>query len=140
MAKEKKDYLKLFDDVLNDIAKNGLPLHKALVGRMNNKKFYELVDGDEKNRENYARACEERATKIFEEIIAISEHTEEDHTPFTGGNVIQRDRLRIDARKWVLSKMNPKKYGEKLDVTTDNKPINTPTLNITLDGKDIDLS
>mgnify|MGYP000426269079 FL=1 len=27
---------------------------------------------------------------------------------------VQRNRLRVDARKWLLSKMVPKKYGDKL--------------------------
>jgi len=35
----------------------------------------------------------------------------------TNGEV-QRDRLRVDTRKWYLSKIMPKKYGDKLDVTT----------------------
>ena len=29
---------------------------------------------------------------------------------------IQRARLRVDTRKWMLSKMLPKLYGDKLDV------------------------
>ncbi len=29
---------------------------------------------------------------------------------------VQRDRLRIDARKWLLSKLAPRKYGDRLDV------------------------
>ncbi len=32
---------------------------------------------------------------------------------------IQRSRLRVDARKWLMSKMAPKKYGEKLQHTGD---------------------
>lgn len=64
----------------------------------------------------YARAKEEQADLLAEEIISISEHTKEDHTPFTGGNVVRRDQLRIDARKWVAAKLKPRKYGDKLDV------------------------
>ncbi len=32
------------------------------------------------------------------------------------GEHIQRSRLRIDARKWMASKLAPKKYGEKLEL------------------------
>jgi len=32
------------------------------------------------------------------------------------GEHIQRSRLRIDSRKWVLSKLVPKKYGDKVDI------------------------
>ena len=36
---------------------------------------------------------------------------------------INRSRLRVDTRKWIIARMNPKKYGEKLDVTTGGKEI-----------------
>lgn len=36
---------------------------------------------------------------------------------------LQRSRLRVDTRKWLMSKMKPKKYWEKLDMTSDGKQI-----------------
>lgn len=62
----------------------------------------------------YTRAKEEQADLMVEDMLDISEHTDEDHTPFTGSNVVQRDRLRIETRKWIASKLKPKKYGEKV--------------------------
>ena len=38
-------------------------------------------------------------------------------------NIITRDRMRLDARKWLTSKIAPKLYGEKLDVTSDGKAV-----------------
>ncbi|MBT8043576.1 MAG: hypothetical protein KJO79_01395 [Verrucomicrobiae bacterium] len=32
---------------------------------------------------------------------------------------IQRSRLRVDTRKWMTSKMKPKKYGDKLELDAD---------------------
>jgi hypothetical protein len=32
------------------------------------------------------------------------------------GEAIARSRLRVDTRKWIASKLKPKKYGEKLDI------------------------
>ena len=29
---------------------------------------------------------------------------------------ISRSRLRVEARKWLMGKMKPKKYGDKIDV------------------------
>lgn len=43
-------------------------------------------------------------------------------------DVIQRAKLRIDTRLKLLAKWNPKKYGDKLDVTSDGKAL--PTVNI----------
>ncbi len=36
-------------------------------------------------------------------------------------NLIQRDRLRVDTLKWMTSKIAPRLYGERLDVTTGGK-------------------
>jgi hypothetical protein len=68
---------------------------------------------DEIKAKRYARACEIRADVIFEDIIDIADHTAEDHTPFTGANVVQRDKLKIDARKWIVAKLHPKKYADR---------------------------
>ena len=43
------------------------------------------------------------------------------HTPPKTGksadqDVVQRSRLRVDSRKWLLSKILPKQFGEKIDV------------------------
>ncbi len=40
--------------------------------------------------------------------------------------VLQRSKLRVDTRKFLMAKMKPKKYGEKLDVTSDGKVLPTP--------------
>jgi hypothetical protein len=42
---------------------------------------------------------------------------------------INRSRLRVDTRKWYLSKLAPKRYGEKVDVNVggqqDGAPLTT---------------
>jgi len=53
---------------------------------------------------NYETAMANRAHAIFEEMLDIADNP-------TGDT--KRDRLRIDTRKWALSRMNPKKYGDK---------------------------
>jgi hypothetical protein len=35
------------------------------------------------------------------------------------GDMVERSRLQIDSRKWLLSKLAPKKYGERLDVNAN---------------------
>ena len=60
--------------------------------------------------EMYARAREERADLVADEIVTIAD-TE------TDPNVA---RVRIDARKWWASRVNPKKYGDKLQTENTN--------------------
>ncbi len=68
---------------------------------------YSWIHEDKDFAEQYARATELRAENMFDEITEIADNTKGE---------ANRDRLRVDARKWVLSKMQPKKYGEKLDI------------------------
>ena len=44
------------------------------------------------------------------------------------GNV-QRARLRVDSRKWVLARLEPRKYGDKLDVASGGEKL-APALTI----------
>ncbi len=54
--------------------------------------------------DQYAKACEARTQYLADELLDIAD---------ADGDV-QRDRLRVDTRKWVLSKLVPKKYGNKV--------------------------
>ncbi|TPJ76872.1 hypothetical protein FJ422_29635 [Mesorhizobium sp. B2-6-3] len=76
--------------------------------------------------EQYTRAREAQAEAMAEDILAIaddgtSDYTKKANADGTTGDVlnsehIQRSRLRVDSRKWLMAKMSPKKYGEKLDL------------------------
>lgn len=57
-------------------------------------------------REQYARAREEQAETHADEIIDIADDFADDPNS---------RRVRIDARKWIASKLKPKKYGDKTD-------------------------
>jgi hypothetical protein len=126
-SKAKKPRTKTIDKfelILIDIAENNLAVRDAVKKQMSFRTFYDLLKDEEKVKQ-YARACEIRADKIADEILDISDATENDVITDLEGkeiinhNIINRDRLRVDARKWLLSKMNPKKYGDKLQL--DNK-------------------
>lgn len=85
---------------------------------------------NDKFREQYAQACKERSYAQAEEIIDIADNATNDYMEklegdgyiFNSENV-QRSRLRIDTRKWLMAKMNPKVYGDKLDMTTNGNDI-----------------
>lgn len=71
-------------------------------------------------RDNYARAREDQANFIAEEILRISDdglndtYTDENGNVVVNQDVIARSRLRVDSRKWYASKLLPKKYGDKI--------------------------
>lgn len=76
----------------------------------------------------YARAREAQAEYYATQIIEISDGTDSD------GDVT-RDKLRVDSRKWIASRLLPKKYGDKQQVdlgNTDDKPFKTEASEIDL--------
>jgi hypothetical protein len=68
----------------------------------------------------YARAKEESADALVEDMLAIADdglndtYVDENGIERTMTDVIQRSKLRVDTRKWIASKLKPKKYGEKV--------------------------
>jgi hypothetical protein len=139
-TQEKKD--DCFDWIIQHI-EDGNSLISALNtnGMPSTKTFYEWLDEkDEQTQEltieakekvkRYARACEVRELKLLDEILTIADKQDADVLVTDKGttinhNVIQRNNLQIEARKWTLGKLNPTKYGNKVDVTSDNKPLQT---------------
>ena len=81
--------------------------------------------------DKYARAREIQAELLADEIIEIADETSHDTLTTDEGKEyenkewVNRSKLRVDARKWKASKLAPKKYGDKLDVTTDGDKINS---------------
>jgi hypothetical protein len=130
----------LFNEIITDISENGKSAISAMKGKMSSATFYDLIkDAEKLNR--YARATEMRSDKMAEDILEISDNVGGDIITLADGRevvdqaVINRDRLRVDARKWLLAKMNPKKYGDKIDMTSDNKALQS-NLNIVVDSNE----
>jgi hypothetical protein len=81
--------------------------------------FRRWCDADGDLAAKYARAREDRAEKIFEQCLAIADKQGADVVTVDGVdvidyNVIARNKLMIDTRRWMLGKMQPKKYGDKI--------------------------
>lgn len=90
------------------------------------------ISGNEEFRENYTRAKEFQADFLAEEMLEIADDSRNDTmTIYKDGHEIRiedkewtgRVRLRIEARKWIASKLKPKKYGDKLDITSEGERI-----------------
>lgn len=74
----------------------------------------------EEFRELYRQARDDQADFLAEELLEIADDDSldigftDDGKPFVKGENIQRSRLRVDARKWIASKLKPKKYGDRI--------------------------
>lgn len=130
MAYKKNKMEKIFNSICIKIEK-GKPLRQILKEKNmpSTQTFYKWLEESEDKSKRYARACETRSDILFEEILEIADKQDQDITitaegnEITNHNVINRSRLMVDARKWILSKMNPKKYGDKLEVDQKQKQI-----------------
>lgn len=88
-------------------------------------------------RDQYVHAKNESADALVEEMLDIAddgtndwmEQLDKDGNSVgwkLNGEHVQRSRLRVDTRKWVASKLKPKKYGDNIDVNhggQSNNPI-----------------
>jgi hypothetical protein len=67
------------------------------------------LDENDEFRQKYARARELQAEYYADEMTDIADSA---HDRDSAAAV----RVRVDTRKWIASKLKPKKYGDKLDV------------------------
>jgi hypothetical protein len=88
--------------------------------------FLRWVDGDDELADHYARARERLLDMKAEELEEIGELAAKAKTAVEVSGL----RLLSDNRKWLLSKLVPKKYGDKLAVggADDMPPIQTHEL------------
>ena len=127
MAYSKKQKDKIFESicirviegeaVINILKESGMPSTRT---------FWKWLKEDEEKVKQYAHAKELMAEYLFDEMLQIADTTEEGTTTkvtdrgteITTGDMIMHRRLKVDTRKWYLSKLNPKKYSDKLQVDT----------------------
>jgi transposase len=90
--------------------------------------FLDWVDKDQELAGQYAHARAAMIDKIADDIMTIAD---EELVATGEGRVdsamVQKQRLRVDTRKWLLSKLSPKKYGDKLELSGDEQaPVSNP--------------
>lgn len=94
--------------------------------------------------EQYEKARNIQIELMFDELLEIADDGTNDWVEkeyengrsdiILNGEAIGRSRLRVDTRKWYLSKVCPKKYGDKLDITTGGDKINKVSVEIITNG------
>jgi hypothetical protein len=66
----------------------------------------------------YARARDAQAETLASKVIDAADGADEDH---------QAAKVKIDAYKWRAAKLSPRKYGEKIDLTSGGEKLKPPT-------------
>jgi hypothetical protein len=104
-----------------DGMRSGLSAFKACQqAGISHSTFLKWVSEDESLRDSYAHAREDLIERMAQEVLELSDS----EVPETGDGkkdwqAIQKHKLQVDTRKWLLSKLAPKKYGDKIEVSGD---------------------
>lgn len=112
-SEERISYTSDLGAAICELVANGLALNEICLrdGMPSRTTAYKWLGQNEEFANMYARAREERADLIADEIVSIAD-TEDD---------ANKARVRIDARKWWAARVNPKKYGERSQVDLNLK-------------------
>lgn len=112
--------------------------------------IYRWMDEHEDFLNRYARAKQDCADYMVDEILEIADDGTNDYNEkfdkdgeIMGWQLnnehVNRSRLRVDARKWIASKLKPTKYGEKVQQEIsgpEGGPVKTQSIGIVGVGKD----
>lgn len=82
-----------------------------------------IADGEDALTKFYEAGVEEVEKEIAASGIPFAAQNARQAANQLRRNIIDRDKLRLDARKWLTSKIAPKLYGDRLDVTSAGKEL-----------------
>lgn len=127
-----KDKIEAFAHIIEQLYQ-GRALHNIIDNNTSNIQlptaytFFKWLANDAQLAAVYHYAREVKAHKIFDECLAIADNMERNEDTIAQ---IQRDRLRLDARKFYLAKVLPKVYGDKVDITSNGEALNVISLGV----------
>ena len=102
--------------------RSGMTSYKACeIAGISQSAFIQWTYVDEEMAKAYAHAREDLVERMANEIVEISD-ADVEYTPDGKKDwaAVQKHRLQVDTRKWLLSKLAPKKYGDKLEHSGPN--------------------
>ena len=101
--------------------RNGLSAFKACKrAGVNQSTFNDWLNDDAKLAADYARAREDLLEMMASELLDSADRpVGSTDSGATDSGAVADKKVQIDTRKWLLSKLAPKKYGEKLEVSGD---------------------
>lgn len=77
----------------------------------------------------YEQACQDRVEAQLEDLNYMGDEALDyvkNNPDKNTSAVVSAYKLKADNMRWTMSKIKPKKYGDKMDVTSDGKVLPTP--------------
>ncbi len=133
-----KEKIEICKDIFN-LMSDGLSLRKSAISLgYDNKTIREWIAQFDLSPQ-YDLARSELHDFWADEILTISDDSSNDYIETETGQrpnteLVARSRLRVDSRKWLLSKLASKKYGDKLELSGNaENPIHITATELTDD-------
>lgn len=120
-----KNRAEVAERVIDSMVGEGLSLRKAsLMHGVSAQTVLRALDGDRALAEQYDRARAAVIERLADEVMELADApvAKLDNGATDPGLVRQR-QLQVDTRKWFLSKLAPKVYGDRLDVQVSDSRI-----------------
>lgn len=131
-------YTQELADKFCELIANGMSLRSACKEKIMPAPatIFKWIRENEMFLKQYEKATQERTEAMAEDLLDIVDDGTNDWMTINrkdgseawqlNGEHVQRSRLRADTRKWLMAKMKPKKYGDKVDITSDFKALPQP--------------
>ena len=79
---------------------------------------YKMMQDSPELAADYEKAKMDRADRLAEQIVELADAEIPSHLQGVEISAwVNQKRLQVDARKWVASKLKPKMYGDRIDVS-----------------------
>jgi hypothetical protein len=101
--------------------RSGLSAFKACAGAgVHQSTFNDWLNADAALAVDYARAREDLLEMMASDLLDIADRpVGSTESGATDSGAVADKKVQIDTRKWLLSKLAPKKYGDKLELSGD---------------------
>lgn len=112
-----------FDAIVGDIACDGNLRGALRKHKIHPQNFYRYINADEKALSRYANAKTAGCNKLADDLLKLQDQKPPLIDTQFGKKIdpgwVQWQRNRIDTRKWLLSKLVPKTYGDRTVLAGD---------------------
>lgn len=122
----RKMTIEVFKSICIELSSNEIGLKNLCIKyNTSSSSFFDLLNENKELTEFYMRARDMQADYLADQILEIADDSSNDTTSFykdgqkfevENKEWVNRSKLRVEARKWIASKLKPKKYGDKIEV------------------------
>ncbi len=117
-----RELFESFLEQIFDMIIGGKTVNEAVraVG-ISNEIFWYYINSNAEYKTKFYAAKSAQVEKMAEELLELTDaqlEQEGKESKYSMAQVVKR-RLQVDTRKWILSKVLPKMYGDKLSVSTN---------------------